>query len=154
MARCRPPTRITAPTPDSDSRSSLIRRLAISVISRGSRFPDTATVSTGAASSANLSMIGASVPSGNWLRIVRTLASTSCAATAPFFSSANSIVSCDIPSLVVERSCSIPATVLTISSIGLVTPVSISSTLAPRSVVVTVTSGRSTLGNSSTPSRG
>ena len=47
-----------------------------------------------------------------------------------------------------------PDTVLTISSMGLVTPVSISSTLAPRSVVVTVTSGRSTFGNSSTPSRG
>jgi hypothetical protein len=34
-----------------------------------------------------------------------------------------------------------------------ITPVSISSTLAPRSVVVTVTTGRSTLGNKSTPNR-
>src|SRR5438067_6030094 len=46
-----------------------------------------------------------------------------------------------------------PEMVLTISSIGLVMPVSISVTLAPRSVVVTVTTGRSTLGNRSTPSR-
>ena len=99
-------------------------------------------------------MIGASVPSGSWPRIVRTLASISWAATAPLFSRTNSIATCDIPSFVVERSCSIPETVLTISSIGLVTPVSISSTLAPRSVVVTVTSGKSTLGNRSTPRRG
>ena len=59
----------------------------------------------------------------------------------------------DMPSLVVDRSSSMPETVLMISSIGLVTLVSISSTLAPWSVVVTVTTGRSTLGNRSTPSR-
>ena len=39
-----------------------------------------------------------------------------------------------------------------ISSSGLVTLVSISSTLAPLSVVVTVTIGNSTLGSRSTPS--
>ena len=38
------------------------------------------------------------------------------------------------------------------SSIGLVTVVSISSTLAPGSTVVTVQTGKSTLGNRSTPS--
>ena len=43
-----------------------------------------------------------------------------------------------------------PETVLTASSITLVTLVSISLMLAPRRVVVTVTSGISTLGNSST----
>ena len=58
-----------------------------------------------------------------------------------------------IPSLVVERSSSIPEMVLTASSIILVTPVSISSTLVPERVVVTVTMGRSTLGKRSTPSR-
>ena len=57
----------------------------------------------------------------------------------------------EMPSLVVERSSSMPEIVLTTSSIGLVTPVSISSTLAPGSVVVTVTTGKSTLGNRSTP---
>ncbi len=46
-----------------------------------------------------------------------------------------------------------PSMVLTISSIGLVTPVSISSTLAPFSVVVTVTIGKSTFGKRSRPRR-
>ena len=63
------------------------------------------------------------------------------------------MTTCEMPSLVVERSSSMPETVLMISSIGLVTLVSISSTLAPLSVVVTVTTGKSTLGNRSTPSR-
>jgi hypothetical protein len=60
-------------------------------------------------------------------------------------------VTLEIPSLVVLRNSSIPATVLTTSSIRLVTPVSISSTLVPGRVVVTVMIGRSTLGNRSTP---
>ena len=58
-----------------------------------------------------------------------------------------------MPSLVVDRSSSMPETVLMICSIGLVTLVSISSTLAPLSVVVTTTIGNSTLGNRSTPKR-
>ena len=63
------------------------------------------------------------------------------------------MVTAEIPSLVVERSSSIPDIVLTISSMGRVTEVSISSELAPRRVVVTTTTGKSTLGNRSTPSR-
>ncbi len=49
------------------------------------------------------------------------------------------------------RSSSMPSMVLTASSITLVTPVSISSTLAPFSVVVTVTIGKSMLGKRSRP---
>ena len=45
-----------------------------------------------------------------------------------------------------------PETVLMMSSIGLVTVVSISSTLAPGSTVVTVQTGKSTSGKRSTPS--
>ena len=45
-----------------------------------------------------------------------------------------------------------PETVLMMSSMGLVTVVSISSTLAPGSTVVTVQTGKSTSGNRSTPS--
>src|SRR5262249_60443372 len=52
----------------------------------------------------------------------------------------------------VDRSLSIPETVLMMSSIGLVTEVSISSTLAPGSTVVTVQTGKSTSGKRSTPS--
>ena len=57
----------------------------------------------------------------------------------------------EIPSWVVDRSSSIPETVLMMSSIGLVTVVSISSTLAPEREVVTVQTGKSTLGKRSTP---
>src|SRR5208283_3299090 len=45
-----------------------------------------------------------------------------------------------------------PETVLMMSSTGLLTVVSISSTLAPGSTVVTVHTGKSTLGKRSTPS--
>ena len=58
-----------------------------------------------------------------------------------------------MPSLVVLRSSSMPLTVLMISSSGLVTLVSISSTPAPRNVVVTTTIGISTFGRRSTPNR-
>ncbi len=97
-------------------------------------------------------MIGESVPTGNWDKIVDTLSRTSCAATSRFFSTTKETTICDMPSLVVERSSSRPDTVLMISSKGLVTLVSISSTLAPLSVVVTVTIGNSTFGSKSTPS--
>ncbi len=106
---------------------------------------------TGAALRSNLSMIGESVPTGSLARIVEILSRTSCAATSRFFSTTNCTTICEMPSLVVDRSSSMPETVLMISSMGLVTLVSISSTLAPLSVVVTVTMGKSTLGSRSTP---
>ena len=68
-------------------------------------------------------------------------------------SSRNCTMTTETPSLVVERSSSMPSIVLTISSIGLVTPLSISSTLAPLSVVVMVTIGKSTFGKRSRPRR-
>ena len=130
-----------------------MRLRAISVISCIGRRPATATVITGMAFRSNLSMIGVSVPTGNWERIVEILSRTSCTATSRFLSRKNCTVISEIPSLVVECSSSIPETVLMICSSGLVTLVSISSTLAPFNVVVTTTSGSSTFGNKSTPKR-
>ena len=98
-------------------------------------------------------MIGVSMPTGNWDRMVEILSRTSCTATSRFFSKRNCTVISEIPSLVCERSSSIPETVLMICSSGLVTLVSISSTLAPFKVVVTTTTGSSTFGNRSTPRR-
>src|SRR5580698_6095524 len=72
---------------------------------------------------------------------------------SPFFSNLKPMTSVETPSRVVERSSSMPETVLTTSSTGLVIDDSISSTLAPLSVVVIATTGTSTLGNNSTPSR-
>ena len=88
-ARGRPPTSTTEPTPEVVSSSSLKRLRAISVISRMSRLPEITSVITGVALRESLSMIGGSVPTGSWLRMVRTLASTSWAAKSPFFSSLN-----------------------------------------------------------------
>jgi hypothetical protein len=123
------------------------------VTSRSDRRPETATVTTGAASRLNFSTTGGSVPTGSRGMMVDILSRTSCAATSPFFSSLKPMTICDMPSLVVERNSSIPETVLTASSTSLVTADSISSTDAPLSVVVTTTTGMSTFGNSSTPSR-
>src|SRR4051812_30048897 len=109
-------------------------------------------VITGIDPVSNLSMIGGSVPSGRSERIVLTLSRTSCVPTSPFFESRNCTVTIDTPSWVIERSSSMPETVLMMSSTGLVTVVSISSTLAPGSTVVTVQTGKSTSGKRSTPS--
>ena len=143
---------MTAPTPLTVSSRSLICFRAISVTSRKSRRPETAIVITGIEPVSNLSMIGDSVPSGRSARIVLTLSRTSCVPTSPFFDSRNCTVTIETPSIVVDRSSSMPETVLMMSSIGLVTVVSISSTLAPGSTVVTVQTGKSTFGNRSTPS--
>ena len=99
MARVRPPTRLTAPTPLTVSSRSLIRFRAISVTSRKSRRPETAIVMTGIESVSNLSMIGGSVPSGSVDRIVLTLSRTSCVPTSPFFESRNCTVTIEMPSL-------------------------------------------------------
>ena len=115
--------------------------------------PETTTVMTGDASSSNLSITGKVVPRGSCATIALTLFWTSCAATSGDFSSANRTMTRETPSPVIDRSSSIPSIVLTASSIGRVTCVSISSTLAPRRVVVTNTNGRSSLGWRSTPSR-
>ena len=80
------------------------------------------------------------------------LSRTSWAATSGSFSRANWICTSDTPSDEVEISVSMPAMVLTASSILSVTSVSISSGAAPWRVVVTTTKGKSTFGKRSTPS--
>ena len=61
-------------------------------------------------------------------------------------------MTCDTPSVEIERSSSMPLMVLTASSILSVTSVSISCGDAPGSVVMTVTIGKSTFGKRSTAS--
>ena len=75
-----------------------------------------------------------------------TLARTSCAATSGFFERSNVIVTRERPSVDVERSSSMPATVLTAASMRSVTSVSMLSGVAPGFVVVTDTTGVSTRG--------
>jgi hypothetical protein len=152
MARSRPPISDTEPTPRCVSMSSLICFLAISVISRRSRLPDTTMLRIGVLSMSNFDTTGESVPGGSCESTVDTLSRTSCAAASPFRSRLKNTRMVDSPSLVVERSSSMPSMVLSASSSGLVTLLSISSTLAPLNVVVTVEMAKSMLGNRSTAS--
>ena len=77
---------------------------------------------------------------------------TSCAAMSTFFSMTNVTTTCETPSVVIERSSSMPLIVLTASSTLSVISVSTSSGAAPGCVVVTTTTGKSTFGKRSTPS--
>ncbi len=89
---------------------------------------------------------GGSAVSGR-LRITgSTLARTSCAATSGFFDRSNVMVTRDCPSVEVDRSSSIPATVFTAASIRSVTSASMLSGVAPGFVVVTDTTGVSMRG--------
>ena len=76
----------------------------------------------------------------------------SCAAWSASISSANCAITSDTPSVEVDVSVSRPLTVLTASSIFWVTSVSTASGDAPGYGVTIVISGKSTLGNLSTPS--
>jgi len=114
--------------------------------------PVITSVATGMASVSNLVMTGGSVPSGRRFRMALTLSRTSWMASALGRSSTNCTVTEDTPSRLTLRSSSMPEQVLTASSMGLVIWASISSGLAPRRIVLTVTVGRSTLGMRSTPS--
>ena len=151
IARSSPPISTTCPTPESVSMCSLICLRAISVTSRRPRRPEMARPTTGIASMSNFSITGGSVPTGSWARTRDTLSRTSWAATSRDFSRTNCTTMVESPSLVTLRSSSMPSIVLIASSSTLVTPVSISSTLAPLSVVVTVTIGKSMLGKRSRP---
>ena len=84
-----PPVTVTFPTPARLDRDCAIRLSAISVTSLRLRLPLIAIVITGVASRSNLSMIGVSVPTGNWLKIALTFPCTSCCAMSRFFSSTN-----------------------------------------------------------------
>ncbi len=75
-----------------------------------------------------------------------TFARTSCAAMSGFFDRSNVIVTRELPSLDVERSSSMPATVLTAASTRSVTSVSMLSGVAPGLIVETETTGVSMRG--------
>ena len=141
----------TAPTSGTVSRFCLISLSVRKVISFKSRGALTLTDMTGTESRSNLSTMGVSVPVGRRERMVFTLSRTSCAAASRLRSSRNCTVIRDTPSSETLLNSSMLWTVLMISSIGLVTLVSISSGDAPRSVVVTVMIGSSTLGYWSMP---
>jgi hypothetical protein len=126
---------------------------AISVNSRRLRFPETASVMTGAWSLSSFETVGGRMSSGRRRTAFATLSRTSWAAMSTERLSENVIVTLLVPGPVRERSSVMPWMVLTASSTFCVTCVSISSTEAPGSSVRTLTVGSSTEGKRSTPSR-
>ena len=89
---------------------------------------------------------GGSAVSGRLRMTGSTLARTSCAATSGFFDRSKVMVTRDWPSVDVERSSSMPATVLTAASMRSVISVSMLSGVAPGLEVVTETTGVSMRG--------
>ena len=150
ICRLRPPTIDTCPTPETFSSASRISWSAYSVTSRMGRVDCSARKSTGAASGSSLLISGLLVPSGRSFRIVETCSRTSCAATLTSLLSWKLTMTCETPSVETERSSSMPLMVLIASSILSESSVAISSGAAPGSVVMTCTTGRSTLGKRST----
>jgi hypothetical protein len=127
-------------------------RSASSLISWRSAEPWSARSKIGLEPGSILLTTGASTPRGSRGCTRFTLSRTSCAAASTVRDSSNWITTSEIPSLEVERSSLIPPIVLSDASILSVISLSTSSGAAPGSRVVTTTMGKSTFGNSSTPS--
>jgi len=107
----------------------------------------------GDASGSSFSTTGSCRSSGSRRRIEAIRSRTSWAAASTSRSSSNSTTTMLTPSLLVDRSVLTPPIVLSASSMRSVTSVSTVSGSAPGKTAVTVTMGKSTLGNRSMPSR-
>ena len=110
-------------------------------------------VRIGAASVSIFSITGGSASLGRLRSTELTLSRTSWAPTSPSFSSSKRTVTTDTPSDEIEISWSMPLIRLIAPSSSSVISDSISSGEAPTCTVVTVTTGKSTLGKRSTPRR-
>ncbi len=153
MARSRPPTTLTSPTPPTRSNCGRASLSPSSVSSRKERSAESEIVMIGELSLLNFWTTGGSTSSGSERTTVATRSRTSCAAVSRSRSSLKVAMTSDVPGPETERSSSMPSTVLTTSSMGCEMSVSTSSAEAPASVVRTLTVGRSTEGNRSTPRR-
>ena len=152
-ARSNPPTICTSPTPADRSRRIFTTLSASSVSSRRGRSPARATVRTGCWSLSNFETRGGVASFGRSLRMVATRSRTSWAAVSMSRLRLKVTITTEVPGPEIDRSSSIPSTVLTASSMRLEIPVSTSSAEAPGSWVRIETVGRSTEGNRSTPRR-
>ena len=107
----------------------------------------------GSAPNSTLATTGGSASRGSSGRTWLTLAWTSLKATSWSLSSTNCTITTDTPGAEVERTCSMPGTLLTAPSIRFATLESMISGLAPGNTVCTEITGNSMLGNRSTPMR-
>ncbi len=151
--RLRPPTSSTWPTPVVPSRRLRTKRSATSVTSRTGLGAASVMVTTGVASGSMRVTVGSSMSLGSEVTTPLMRSRTSWAATSGSFSRTKVTNTCETPSDDEERSSSMPLMVLTASSILSVIWVSTSVGAAPGNRVVIVTTGKSTLGNRSTPRR-
>ena len=154
ISRLRPPRSVTEPTPGICWRRGFTTSSASFVSRSIGSVPQKASVTTGAAPMSNFSTTGVSISRGSFESVAWTLSRTSCAATSTFRSRSKRMMICETFSTLTERSVSRPGSVLSASSSGSVTVRSMVSGSAPGRMVVTVTMGKSTSGNWSTPMRG
>src|SRR5215510_7861545 len=153
IARSRPPTICTSPTPGARSSGTLTILSAISVSSRIESWPDSAIDRLGSRSLSCFMIIGGSMSSGSRRTTDCTRSRTSWAATSMLRSRLNVMFSIDWPGADTERSSLMPSTLLTASSRMSESWLSTSSTDPPGREVRTITLGRSTDGKRSTPRR-
>ncbi len=109
---------------------------------------------TGLESVFTFMITGSVMSSGSRERMAEICSRTSWTARSMSRSSSNSTMTEDEPSMLEDETVRTPFTVLTASSILSVTSMSMISGLAPVSLVVMLTMGKSTLGKRSTPISG
>ncbi len=153
IARSRPPTSCTSPTPAERSSWTLITLSAYSVSSRSERLPESAIDITGELSLSNLETTGGWTSSGRLRRTPATRSRMSWVAVSMSRLRLKVAMTKELEPEETERSSSIPSTVLTASSIFCEISASVSSVEEPGRDVRTETVGRSTEGKRSTPRR-
>jgi|GEM_PF-7017929 len=152
-SRSRPPTSSMEPTPEIRCNCSLTVLSAKCVNARIGMSPAIITDMIACASGSTFCTIDCSASCGMLARASETLSRTSCALTSTFSLRSYWMTTWERPSALVEDSVSMPEIVLTCSSIGSVTSLSMPSGEAPSSTVVIDTTGNSTFGKRSTPTR-
>ena len=125
ISRSRPPTRSTAPTPGIRCTCGFTTSSASRVSSRTGSLPDRDTDRTGAAPTSNFCTTGGSMPSGSWDMTADTRSRTSWTAVSTFTSSSNWISTWVTLSRLMDFSTLMPLMVLSDSSSGSATLLSI-----------------------------
>ena len=151
ICRVCPPEMSIEPTPSIVSNARRICLSAISVNSRGVRFPLTASVTIGSLSGSDLVTVGGKTFGGSFRIAAETFSRTSSTASPMSRSKTNVIVKYALPSVIIARISSMPLTDATVSSSGSTTWETTSSGLAPGSRTRTFTVAGSVFGNKSTP---
>ncbi len=146
-SRSTPPWRVTLATPRTDS-NRLLTMLSTNQERSSASMSDasTAYVNTGRLANVTREMTGSCTSDGNCARMRLTESRTSFTASCTSFSSWNSTIVVELPSLMVDVMCLIAPMLAILSSILRVTSVSICVGVAPGRLAVTDTAGKSMSG--------